>query len=157
MPYSDSICLQDRQDAMMERERLAALTVSAITKANALTLELQKLEEEEEMRQTAQEVLAEAHDKNKALSAKPEGHDVLGVAETAIASGLPELIAESCNVSSAFAKKIEMKDKYEKHQYGASGPVVCSIERLHDQMRQTHQLLLHPVRFLPWNVRFPTS
>lgn len=70
MPYSDSIYLQDRQDAMMERERLAALTVSAITKANALTLELQKLEEEEEMRQTAQEVLAEAHDKNKALSAK---------------------------------------------------------------------------------------
>lgn len=59
-----------RQDVMMERERLAPLTVSTITKANALTLKLQKLEEEEEMRQTARGVLAEAHAKNKALSAK---------------------------------------------------------------------------------------
>lgn len=79
------------------------------------------------------------------------------MAETAIASGFSELLAESRNVSSAFAKKIEMKDNYKKRQYGPSGPVVRSIERFQDQMRRTHQFLLHHVSFFLETCAFPAT
>lgn len=62
-----------RQNVAMECQRLAAMTVAAITKSKALELQLLKLDEEEEMRQTAREVLAKTLAKNKAMSAEVRG------------------------------------------------------------------------------------